>query len=100
MLAVSLACLPVFFRGRVIARWEGLLFLAYYVAYTAYLILGAARHDGLPLYSHVMFWYVIPITAVTLIALAIKDHRARRVQASSTTEATPRRPDVSGTTAL
>ena len=35
MVAVAVACLPVFFTGSLIARWEGLLFLAYYVAYTA-----------------------------------------------------------------
>ena len=34
MLAVTLACLPIFMTGRKIARWEGALFLGYYVAYT------------------------------------------------------------------
>ncbi len=32
MLAVSLACLPIFFTGNMIARWEGCLFFGYYVA--------------------------------------------------------------------
>lgn len=32
MLAMALACLPVFITGRVIARWEGALFLAYCAA--------------------------------------------------------------------
>ncbi len=36
---IAVACLPVFFTGHVIARWEGVLFLGYYVAYTLYLIL-------------------------------------------------------------
>ena len=43
MIAVAVACLPVFFTGHVIARWEGGLFLAYYLAYTAYLILAATN---------------------------------------------------------
>ncbi len=30
MLAVAIACLPVFFTGREIARWEGAVFLGYY----------------------------------------------------------------------
>ncbi len=51
MIAVALACLPIFFTGRVIARWEGAVFLAYYVAYTAYLIMALAQHDALPLFS-------------------------------------------------
>jgi len=37
MLAVSLACLPVFMTGREIARWEGAVFLFYYAAYVTYL---------------------------------------------------------------
>ena len=42
MIAVAVACLPIFFTGNRIARWEGALFLAYYVAYTIYVILDAA----------------------------------------------------------
>ena len=29
MIAVSIACLPIFFTGHKIARWEGALFLGY-----------------------------------------------------------------------
>ena len=38
MVAVAIACLPVFITGNTIARWEGAVFVLYYVAYTAYLI--------------------------------------------------------------
>lgn len=72
MLAVAVACLPVFFSGREIARWEGGVFLGYYTAYTAYLILMSQEHDALPMLSNVMFWFVIPITVVTIIASLIK----------------------------
>ncbi|MFT5591587.1 MAG: cation:H+ antiporter, partial [Bradyrhizobium sp.] len=51
MLAALLACLPVFLSGREIARWEGGVFLAYYVAYVAYLILASQQHDALPGFS-------------------------------------------------
>ena len=44
MLVVALACIPVFMTGREIARWEGAVFLLYYVAYVAYLILAAQQH--------------------------------------------------------
>ena len=43
MLAVALACLPIFLSGREIARWEGALFLGYYVAYMAYVVLAAQQ---------------------------------------------------------
>ena len=39
MIAVAVVCLPIFFTGQQIARWEGGLFLGYYVAYTLYLVL-------------------------------------------------------------
>ena len=41
MIAVAVACLPVFFTGIRISRWEGALFLFYYAAYVLYLILAA-----------------------------------------------------------
>lgn len=66
MLAVAFACLPIAMTGREIARWEGGLFLAYYAAYTAYLILSAQQHAGLPAFSGVMLGYVLPLTVVTL----------------------------------
>jgi cation:H+ antiporter len=78
MVVVSLAALPVLFRGGGIARWEGALFVGYYVAYTAYLILDAVKHDALSRYGFVMFWFVIPITLATVLALAINDFRGRR----------------------
>ncbi len=79
MLAVAVACLPIFFTGWSIARWEGFVFLGYYVAYTTYLVLDATGHDALPLYGRVMLWFVMPITALTLlvvVARALRDRRA------------------------
>ncbi|MFO0465639.1 MAG: calcium/sodium antiporter [Burkholderiales bacterium] len=72
MLAVAVACLPVFFTGREIARWEGGVFVGYYAAYTAYLILMSQEHDALPMLSNVMFSFVVPITIVTIIASLIR----------------------------
>ncbi len=42
MIAVAALCLPVFFTGQQITRWEGGLFLALYLIYTIYLILTAS----------------------------------------------------------
>ncbi|MBL8361172.1 MAG: calcium/sodium antiporter [Rubrivivax sp.] len=72
MLAVALACLPVFVSGREIARWEGGVFVAYYVAYVAYLILAAQQHDALPAYSAAMLSFVIPLTVVTLVVVLLR----------------------------
>lgn len=66
MIAVALACLPIFFTGGVISRGEGLLLIGYYVAYTLYLILAATRYEALPVFSTVMLWFVIPLTVIML----------------------------------
>ncbi len=78
MTAVALACLPIFFTGFQVRRWEGGLFVAYYVAYTAYLLLRSAEHDALPAYSQVMMAFVVPLTAITLALLAARAWRHGR----------------------
>jgi cation:H+ antiporter len=81
MVAVAVACLPVFFTGSLVSRWNGLLFIAYYLAYTAYLVLSATQHDALAPFSAVMGGFVIPLTAITLLVLAHRHWRARRAAA-------------------
>ncbi len=78
MVAVTVACLPIFFTGHLIARWEGGVFLAYYLAYTAYLILDAAGHDALAGFSMAMGGFVLPLTAVTLMVLSWRHWRTVR----------------------
>jgi cation:H+ antiporter len=72
MLAVAFACLPAFMLRNEIGRRRGLLFLAFYVAYVAYLILGAQDHDALDEFSAVMLSFVLPITIVTLVVMVIR----------------------------
>ena len=71
MVAVTVACLPIFFTGSRIARREGALFLGYYVAYTAYLLLDAAEHDALEPFSAVMLWFVVPLTVLSVGATVV-----------------------------
>jgi len=78
MIAVALACLPIFFTGGVISRQEGVLLLGYYVAYTLYLVLAASHHDALPGFSAVMLYFVIPLTVVTMIIVALREIRSRK----------------------
>ena len=72
MVATALACLPVFLSGREIARWEGGVFLAYYAAYTGYLIMSAQHHEALPTFSAVMLGFVVPLTVVTLVVVGLR----------------------------
>ena len=81
MIAVAVACLPIFFTGNLIARWEGALFLGYYVAYTAYVVMAAQSHDALTGYGFVMTTAVLPLTVVTLLLVAWREWRARLTMA-------------------
>lgn len=86
MIAVAVACLPIFFTGMEIARWEGMLFFGYYVAYTLFLILASTQHAALPLFSSVIALFVLPLTAVTLLVLglrALRDHRSSQAERAS-----------------
>jgi cation:H+ antiporter len=84
MIAVAVACLPIFFTGYTIDRWEGALLLGYYAAYTLFLILRAAEHDRLADFNWAMLWFVLPLTALTLAVLAAKQLRARPTPGSVT----------------
>ncbi|MCS7065308.1 MAG: calcium/sodium antiporter [Fimbriimonadales bacterium] len=78
MLAVAVACFPVFFNGFEIKRWEGIFFVLYYVAYVSYLVLRATEHDALPFFSEIMLSFFLPITAITLlVSLAFAWRRQR-----------------------
>lgn len=72
MSAVALACVPVFMTGREIARWEGAVFLAYYLAYLTYLVLAAQKHDALQAFSSAMLSFVLPLTVITLVAASLR----------------------------
>lgn len=78
MVAVAIACLPIFARGHVIARWEGAVFLFYFVAYFAYLALASAKHDALPRFSSAMMFFVIPLTVITLAVIFVRNVRGAR----------------------
>ncbi|HEY5674123.1 MAG TPA: calcium/sodium antiporter [Malonomonas sp.] len=77
MIAVAIACLPIFFTGHLIARWEGALFLAYYAAYVGYLVLVSLQNGALPLFSTAMLGFVVPLTVITLLITLVRSLRNR-----------------------
>jgi cation:H+ antiporter len=81
MTAVAVACLPIFFTGGRISRWEGVVFLGYYAAYTLYLILSeTGRHHLARDLRHAILWFVLPVTVLTIavtVALELKQRRLR-----------------------
>jgi len=89
MTAVAVACLPIFFNGHRIARWEGALFLGYYIAYTAYLLMAAANHAALADFRFVMLAVVIPLTVLTLAVITWRNLHALRAADRSRSEHSP-----------
>lgn len=76
MLAVALLCLPVFFTGRRIARWEGFFLLGAYVAYTVWSVLAVQQHAALETMRWVLLWVALPITAVLLVVSLLPSKKA------------------------
>ena len=78
MVAAALACLPVFFTGGVISRWEGGALLAGFVAYVGWLVLEATGRV-LPLaLSRTLAWIVLPTVVVVLAVSVWRELRSRR----------------------
>lgn len=75
MLAVAFACLPIFLTGHLIARWEGGVFLGYYIAYTTYLVFRAVDHPALPALRTTMVYFVLPLTVLTLLVVGFRSLR-------------------------
>jgi len=76
MLAVAVACLPVFFAGHRIARWEGALFVGYYAVYVAVLALAATDSAALGPLATATWALALPLTAVTLGVVCFREWRA------------------------
>jgi cation:H+ antiporter len=76
MIAVAMACFPLFFTGHVISRWEGAMFLGYYVVYTVFLVLHAAESSATDSYSAAIVWIALPLTLMGILFSLW--HNARR----------------------
>jgi len=77
MLATTVACLPIFATGHLIARWEGLLFFSFYIAYTTYLIMASHSQESVELMHFAMLSFVIPLTFITLCLLWLREIRSK-----------------------
>ncbi len=78
MVATSAVLLPVIYTGARIGRREGVLFVTLYVAYTTYLVLNAAGHDETSGFSFVMLAMVLPLMAIILLILSVRERQMRK----------------------
>lgn len=78
MIAVAVACLPIFFAGYRISRLNGAAFLFFYIAYLVYLIFTATNHEALGTLRMAMLYFILPITALTLIVITGRELARRK----------------------
>jgi cation:H+ antiporter len=64
--------------GHRIARWEGLLFLFYYVVYVLFLVLTALDYDSRFLFGRAVLWFALPLTVLTLAVSLWRHHAPAR----------------------
>jgi len=76
MIAVAIACLPIFRSDLSISRWEGGLFVGYYVVYTVYLVLTAVEHPLVDTFELAMLGIVLPLTALGLLRVGVRGLRS------------------------
>lgn len=78
MIAAAVACLPLFLTGFVLDRWEGGVFVAFYVAYVAWLVLDATDHPLRTNYAVAMLGFVGPLVVLTFGVIVMRELRLRR----------------------
>lgn len=86
MIAVAVACLPVFFVGHVISRWNGVMFFAYYCAYTASFVIAETVPGFHRTYTVVLVGLVIPLTVIALLTGVVRSLRDNKALIHSSDE--------------
>ncbi|TWT50553.1 Inner membrane protein YrbG [Rubripirellula amarantea] len=67
MMAVAFVCLPIFFTGFLIRRWEGALFLAFYALYTIVILVVAKQPELSQHYREFVIYGVVPLMLLALM---------------------------------
>jgi cation:H+ antiporter len=83
MVAVAIACLPFFANGYSLLRWEGILFLVYYAAYIAYLVLDSGDHALSDSYAVAMLGFMLPLSLITVVVISVRSRRRERSLAAT-----------------
>ena len=79
MIIVALACLPLFWPGKVLGRAEAAGFLFYYATYLTYLVFIAIGHPLKESVEWLMLWVIAPITLLLVITKFVLDYRRLRM---------------------
>ena len=82
MLLVAVMCLPIFFGGYRIARFDGALLFAYYIVYTTYLVMTAGEHHALPAFRIIFGYVLIPASFTFLLLSTVHSWQEMRAGAA------------------
>ncbi|MEM7066251.1 MAG: calcium/sodium antiporter [Cyanobacteria bacterium P01_B01_bin.77] len=72
MIGVAIMCLPICLNDNLVSRWEGLMLLVYYVAYTLYLIMKTTDHDSTVMYGAALKYVIVPLTILGLTMITLR----------------------------
>jgi cation:H+ antiporter len=75
MIAVSIACLPIFAYNFSLQRWEGVVFLAFYAMYLTWLALDASDSSFADPYSIAVGWFIVPLGVLTTAVISWRTWR-------------------------
>lgn len=78
MIVVAFACLPIFFTGHQIDRWEGGLLVGYCFVYLGYLYASATSPEIAGSLNVLVLVFLAPLTLLTLAVGVARSLRARR----------------------
>ncbi|MEM8610572.1 MAG: calcium/sodium antiporter [Cyanobacteria bacterium P01_H01_bin.105] len=72
MIGVAIMCFPICLNDNLVSRWEGLLLLGYYLAYTLYLVMKSTEHDSAILFGSTLKYVIVPLTIIGLTAITLR----------------------------
>ena len=87
MVVAAVACLPFVFWDYKLDRWEGGVFVAYYLAYVTFLALDGTGHRAADPFVFVLLAFVVPLTALTVGVVVSRQRRRSRHPVRPTVEA-------------
>lgn len=73
MVAVAMACFPIFLSNFRVERLEGAAFVLFFAGYMGYVVLRAQEHTLYGPFRDILIWFVLPLTAVILFSILSKE---------------------------
>lgn len=68
MVAAAVVCLPIFFTGHQIYRWEGGVLLLYYVLYIVHVVMMSLNYSWLNNFRDAVLYFLVPLTVLALLS--------------------------------